>query len=145
MKRHKTFMEIEYKDKYKYLGSWLYNSLDPRKHISEITSHISFIAAKLSPIRRRGDLKTNINLFKVLILTKIKMNFCYFDLCSNKQQQDIVSSVRRAFKFFCCLPKSCSNKVIDELFGNITTALKNESILTEYRLVTFTNRRQLIK
>jgi hypothetical protein len=86
LKGNRIYMDIEYKEKYKYLGSWMYNNLDPRKHISEITSHIIYIAAKLSAIRRKGDLKTNINLFKVLILSKVKMTFCYFDLCSKKQQ-----------------------------------------------------------
>lgn len=85
-KKMDPILGIPVTTKYKYLGTWLYNNLDPRRHFSEINTSICFVSAKLTAVRMKGDLKTNINLFKVLILPKIRMVSGFFDLISKKQR-----------------------------------------------------------
>ena len=94
-------MEISILEKYKYLGSWLYNNLDPRRHFAEISKYMSFVIARLTGVRKRGDLRTNINLFKVLLMPRIRMVFCFYDLLAQNQQENIQLHIRKWFKLFC--------------------------------------------
>ena len=129
LQRPKQYDGIPYTDKYKYLGTWLFNNLDPRRHFSEIQNHVNHIIIKLASIRIKGDLKTCLNLFKVLILPRMRMVCCYFDLVTDKQRQDIISFIRKTFKRFCCLPRTCSNEVVDAMLGDLSNCINRLTVI----------------
>lgn len=63
---------------YKYLGVMLSGRLDVKEHCKLINRKAAFISGRLFGVRLKDDLRTNMNLFKVLIMPSYRMAYTLY-------------------------------------------------------------------
>lgn len=66
-----------------------------------------------------GNLRVNINLFKLLIMPYVKMSAINVTLGNSTDRMMLLREVRKWMKYFCILPKTTPNKIVKQLFGDV--------------------------
>jgi hypothetical protein len=102
---------------YKYLGYHLSNSGGVDKHMEEVAKKCNYIRWKLTGLRKIGNLKLNINLFRVLIMPLYRLASACFHRLSTAAKAKAEVKIRVQFKLFCNLPVNLSDVTFRKLFG----------------------------
>lgn len=99
-------------NEYKYLGTWMNQTLSPASHLEKASRKVGFITGRLAPIRRQLNLKFNIRLFKSLIMPSVRMVGVLFKISTESWKGKIVRKLNRMFRTFCMLPWTCPNELV---------------------------------
>lgn len=97
---------------YKYLGTWMNQTLSPASHLEKAARKVSYVTGKLAPLRRQLNMKFNVRLFKTLIMPSIRMVGVLYKTATESWKGKIVRTVNRMFRTFCMLPWTCPNELV---------------------------------
>jgi hypothetical protein len=100
---------------YKYLGTVMDGSLGVSAHLTSIARKVTWLNARMTPVRNFKDLRLNINLYKVLIEPLVALGIPYYLRTSLTEQRKYATFANKAFKKFCVLPRSLPNEILDNL------------------------------
>ena len=96
-------------NQYKYLGTWLDQNLDPMTHLKALENKMSILSRKFYALRKQGNIKFNINIFKIFILPNIKMLATLYNETNPRNKGKILVILRRKIRDFCLLPRNSPN------------------------------------
>lgn len=89
------------------------------EHLKFIARKITYVTNQLTCVRRKSNLKLNINLYKVCILPLYRLGFAFYSKVTKKQQNDLILSIKKSLKIFLCFPRNTSNNLLLAIFGDI--------------------------
>jgi hypothetical protein len=85
--------------------------------MEEVAKKCNYIRWKLRGLRKIGNLKLNINLFRVLIMPLYRLASACFHRLSEVTKAKAEVKIRVQFKLFCNLPVNLSDVIFRKLFG----------------------------
>lgn len=101
------------------MGQILRADLKLSDYLSALNKRINWIIFKLTGLRRRGNLKLNINLWTMFCIPSIRLAFLNLNFTNSTDKKKFYLSIKILFKRFVGLPKNCPNKIVYELMPNI--------------------------
>ncbi len=107
-------------DNYKYLGTLIDIKLSSKLQIKEAKCKISRIIGKLSPYRKYGNFKFNVNCFWVYALPQIMLIPSLEENNSKGFITDLDLLIKWAFKSFISVGSSLSSSLVYDLLGFTT-------------------------
>lgn len=106
-------------EQYKYLGCVLERDLSMRKYLQFVEEKVARVSKKLWKVRKLRKLRVNINLFKMLVMPRVRMAAINLKACYATQKKEFIQMVKREFKRWCWLPKNTENKAVRILLGDL--------------------------
>lgn len=93
--------------------------LDLKEHQKLINKKAAFICSRLYGLRKRDDLRLNVNLFKVFILPSYRLAWTLFSRQTEAEQAGLVRHLRVWCKKFALIPVNTAKHTFDLIFGDI--------------------------
>jgi hypothetical protein len=113
-----TYKGYPIRDKYKYLGVWLDETLDPVTNVREQTRKIDYLTRRLQVIPKRCvSPKLMINLWTLIIRPIFDYGVCFAHLLENSKIKWYITQIKKSFKRVMGIRVSTSDKDVKKLMG----------------------------
>jgi hypothetical protein len=119
---------------YRYLGLMLNGRLDLTEHKKLINRKAGFICHKLYGLRKRDDLRINVNLFKVFIMPSYRLAWTLYSRQSEEEKQSLLRHLRVWCKRFAMIPINTAGHTFDLIFGDIQGEIEKSLIRIRRRV-----------
>jgi hypothetical protein len=96
--------------------------------MKETAKKFNFIKWRLTGLRKIGNLKLNINLFKILIMPQHRLAAATYHRQIQTIKQSIQLRIRVQFKMFCNLPINLADHTFELLFGGSVETVMEEFV-----------------
>lgn len=106
-------------DQYKYLGQVLRKDLRLQDQLTALIKRINWITFKLTGLRRRNNLKLNLNLWTVFCMPSIRLSLLNMTLTNYGDRKKFNHCIKMMFKRFTTIPKNCPNRIVLQIMPNL--------------------------
>ncbi len=104
---------------YKYIGQWMQSNMSQVIHLRKTNPKIAFITNRLTPLKVKGDLRFNLNLYRVFIMPQYKLMASLFYASSKKaEKQAVILNIKNTFNKFINVTKSRPNAIVEKMIGD---------------------------
>jgi hypothetical protein len=114
----KTYKGYPIRDRYKYLGVWLDETLDPTTHVREQMRKIDYLSRRLQVVPKKCVTpKLIINLWTLIIRPIFDYGMCFAQLLDNSKTDWYVTQIKKSFKRVVGIRMSTSDQIVKKLMG----------------------------